>query len=165
MRTSVWVGMLAAAVAVSACSSPDYVYRGPRLPSAVQPAAVDPAAAPPPAATAAPSGGVAPADANDPLLAEGDEDALPSSRAPTATPGTIAVPRPDVGTTQDLPEDLRGSAERARARQAYDRCVLNAAVRRSEDAGLSGNPVQDTPEESCRRLLRVQDRGGAPLPR
>lgn len=176
MRRLQWVlaGTAAAFVFTGCSSDSGYVYRGPRLPAAVASAAAPPPADAPveaPAAEVEAASAAAPVAETPPAPESAPAPAAPAARVLTPIPrtrttapaGPITVPAPDRGTAEiELPEDARSPTQIARDRQAFDRCVLNATVRQSENVLGSASPVGPTPEEACAQRLGVQDRNSAP---
>jgi hypothetical protein len=82
-----------------------------------------------------------------------------------AQPANEADPEIVVPGTKERPVeapdgDPRPAAERRSDRLAYDRCVMRAQMRQSEDAYV--NAVSLSPEEACSRALGMQDRKAVP---
>jgi hypothetical protein len=85
----------------------------------------------------------------DPVTLPGADDAI-------TVPGQID--RPVV-----IPQgDPRPMAERRRHRRAWDRCVMKAQNRHSDDVGSGVSPVRDSPEQVCSAKLGMASRESIP---
>lgn len=156
-------------IGLASCSKDSgYVYRGPKLPGHTQPAA---ASLPPPEGRGVtrPTGAAAEAAAS----AGGEQTGEPAARVLAPVPraraegpsGPVVVLAPERPEEVNIPEDPRTPTEVARDKAAWDRCVLNAAVKESEDVTSRGAPVGRSPEEICAQSLGMADRGAIPRSR
>lgn len=138
------------------------------------------AAALPPPAAAAPVVGASGVTFGDAPVASGGAAAAPA-QPQTTTTGRPADPIRVQSTTSGNETDVtvearqnvevkppdgdpRNAQERRRDAATYDRCILRAQRRHSDEPGTA-NPVADTPEEMCRRALGMTDRDSVPATR
>lgn len=161
---SAWFGCLVAAgMLLTACGGGSgYEYHGPRLPH-TQPAAAS--IPPPPGRGEAPPIETAPQADQAAPAAEGQDAPrvlapVPRTRAEGVS-GPVTVLAPDRPEEVNVPEDPRSPSEVSRDKAAWDRCVLNATVRRSEDVS-SRPPTGPTPEEQCAQSLGMANRNAIP---
>lgn len=171
-RSGLVLWICAASMTLAACGGGSgFVYKGPKPPARkTQPAAVSEA---PPPGRAAQAQQAAEAEAEAQAQAQegpvGDPRVLtPVPRTRTdGTTGPIVVPAPDLGELDEpiLPEGTRSPAQIKKDQEAWDKCVVQAAFRESEQIGSVAAPVQATPEELCARKLGMEGRNAVPRSR
>jgi len=166
-----WI--LAASVAAASCGGGSgYVYHGPKVPGRkTQPAAIS---EPPPPGRAQREQELAAARQAEAEAAGTAETGAPVGAPRVLTPvprtrtnggdGPIIVTAPDRGRLDEpvLPEDLRTPAQIKKDQEAWDRCVVQAAFRESEQISSSAAPVQATPEALCAEKLGMEGRNTPP---
>lgn len=171
-RSALVLWIVAASVATAACGGGSgFVYHGPKPPARkTQPSAIS--EAPPPgraereqelAAIRQAEAEAAGATASGAPVGE-PRVLTPVPRTRTNGDGPIIVIAPDRGRLDEpvLPEDLRTPAQIKKDQEAWDRCVVQAAFRESEQISSSAAPVQATPEALCAEKLGMEGRNTAP---